>query len=133
MEELRARLADSDATIAQLRDDLEGAPDEAVGRARERGRPCRRPCHRRGPKRPRPPRPSSRAPHCNSRSTKKRAYALLLAALKRACVSKVIDLKSPIKGASISWSRKLELRVGLVDSAQDEVYEWSKSAVLALQ
>ena len=132
VEELRPAWPTATPPSRSARRPRKGAPDEAVGRARELARPdaTAAGAEEGGGAVAKAVEAARRSA---ARISVQRGYALLLAALKRASVSKVIDLKSPIKGASIKGVlRLLAPLLGLSDSAQDEVYEWSKSEVCVL-
>ena len=126
--ELRARAADHDAVVARLRADLEQA-------RRAGARPAADP----GPSREGE---GAAAAIAQAVETERRAAArislqaghrLLLTALKRTSVSKVVELKSPIKGASLKGVlRLLADPLGLNEAAQSAAYAWSKSGVCQL-
>jgi len=126
--ELRARAADHEAVVARLRADLEQA-------RRAGARPAADP----GPSREGE---GAAAAIAQAVEAERRAAArislqvghfLLLAALKRTSVSKVVELKSPIKGASLKGVlRLLADPLGLNEAAQSAAYAWSKSGVCQL-
>ena len=130
--ELRARTANSEGLVAQLRTDLEQARREQPAASTAGSSPS---CENEGAV-------AAAAATARAVEAERRAAArislqvghpLLLTALKRTAVSKVVELKSPIKGASLKGVlRLLADPLGLDDAAQNAAYLWSKSEVCQL-
>lgn len=129
--ELRASAAAAEAVVAQLRDELEQARHASA-----------RPAAAAGPSPSCEGEGGAAAAIAKAVEIERRAAArislqaghrLLLTALKRTSVSKVVELKSPIKGASLKGVlRLLANPLGLDDAAQGAAYAWSKSEVCQL-
>lgn len=135
--ELRAKAANSEAVVAQLRGELEQVRRERPAAPAADSSPS---CEDEGGGDAAAA--AAAAAIARAVEAERRAAArislrvghpLLLTALQRTPISKVVELKSPIKGASLKGVlRLLADPLGLDEAAQNAAYLWSKSEVCQL-